>query len=290
MIRLPYIFRSGRLLLCTVLLTTVMSCHKEGKLTASDDNKLFHMPQGNQPVDQQIMQFLNKYNSYILYKFETKDFNYTPTGAFDATAVAVPAGSANVQVAYNFLQDNLFSNYTEDFLQRILPLKILLADRLTHVLPAYVSVYTNETRDTLNAAGREGRDQITFGWANKIAGGLTPAETDTARGQLNASLLIRATRSGLLRIPAGFKEATDYAIDVANPKMSGIFRARQDCDVYFDLREYFAKIMSTDYATLNSTLFTPQNDPAGKFKKKYNLVVNYYRDSLGIDLQAIGNK
>lgn len=287
MIQLPNILRSGRsLMLAAGVMLMAAACNKEAKLTPSDDNRLYHLPQGNQPVDQQIVDFARKYNSYILYKFTEADFIYSPTGPFDKTATVVPAGPANVQAAFNFLKANLFDNYTEEFLQKYMPLKILLADQMSYRL----DVYAGSPGAIYYPPARDGYDQITFGWANKVAS-FTPMEIDSARGYLNAAMLTLAATRNLLKIPYFFKQATGSYFTASNePKRNGVLRPQMDFNETKDYRDYLQMIATTDYATLNSTLFTPANDPYGTFRKKYDIIVNYYTDSLGVDLKAIGNK
>ncbi|NML21631.1 hypothetical protein HHL16_12140 [Pseudoflavitalea sp. G-6-1-2] len=262
------------------------SCKKEAALTPSEDNRLYHMPQGNKPVDQQIMQVLNKYRTYILYNFTEPDFIYTPTGPFSRNATATSAGPEHAQEAMDFLNANLFSLYPEEFLQKAMPLKILLAKDL--IVPLQNNYPSSDLTPTYPAA-RDGYNHIVLGWTNRIAT-LTPAEVDSTRGQLNASLLMVAINRGLIPMPTGFDKVTVYSGVGLTPNTEGVYKTYTQMGATEDLRDHLTSILTNDYATLESTVFIPSRDVNGKFRKKYDLIIDFFKDTYGIDLQEIGNK
>jgi len=269
-----------------MLAITMVSCKKEGALTATDDNRLYKLPQGNQPFDQQIMQFYGTYKTVILYKFSEADFNYTPNGPIDAGAKAKEAGNANVQQALDFLHQQWLRFYTPEFLQKALPLKILLANDLSYPDRQYRSM--NEVKPLIYPAARGGYNGITFGWVDKIAT-LTPAQIDSARGWLNSEFLGLAMMNKMLELPKSFAALTNYG--GTNPYLAqhGIFVYYQSMTVYQDLTDYFRMITTNDYATISSNFLTPAKDPFGKYRAKYDALTTFFKDKYNIDLQAIGN-
>jgi len=50
-------------------------------------------------------------------------------------------------------------------------------------------------------------------------------------------------------------------------------------------------IVSNSYDVLTSSgnILSPDTDTKGVYKKKYDVVINYFKTTFGVDLQAIGN-
>lgn len=273
---------TNRILIAVTLLLGISSCKKEAALVASEDNKFYKLPQGNQPYDQQILAFYNKYKTVILYNFSTVDFIYAPAGPFDPTASAVPAGPVKIQETLDFLQQHLFNAYSEEFLQKVLPFKILLASE--------AKIQLQFPFDPVPVPAIAGYNHITFGLNGQLDG-MSAGALDTARGFLHSALLRQAVSNSQATIPPTFRTlaAAGLSSGFDQIKQNGVFVFRTNNTVYSDFGDYIRVITSTHINDLNTKLFTAQNDPKGMFKKKYNAIVSYFLQNYDIDLQAIGN-
>lgn len=276
-------------MLVFVCVLLVVACNKKETLTPSEDNRLYKLPQGDQPYDQQIVNFYKEYSSTILYKYDSVAFIYSPFGRNPADAWAVNAEGSQVQECLDFLNAQWWSLYSKDFLKKTLPFKILLASDIKWIVP---SGEVWPFRKVYHPFAMNGTNHVTFGKAGKIAS-LTELERDSARGQLHAAHLSLAVRNGQLELPPAFIALTydsyTNTVNAAAVQNYGVFRVSGTMQRADDLQDYLRLICSTDYAKISSTLFTPQRDPKGLYKKKYDAIVNYYLTTYNIDLQAIGN-
>ena len=57
-----------------------------------------------------------------------------------------------------------------------------------------------------------------------------------------------------------------------------------------DFSSYTQAIMSHTTAELEATILSPQKDTKGIVRRKYNIVLNYFREKHNLDLAAIGNR
>lgn len=61
-----------------ILLCVMSACgYSEDELTPSGDALTYKLPQGNNDYDQTIVDYYNKYGTYILYKYTDKDAYWT---------------------------------------------------------------------------------------------------------------------------------------------------------------------------------------------------------------------
>ncbi|MNR49214.1 hypothetical protein D3C85_1685630 [compost metagenome] len=56
-----------------------------------------------------------------------------------------------------------------------------------------------------------------------------------------------------------------------------------------DFMDYITAIVTHSASELEASIFLPENDPQGRFKFKYNAIINYYKAKYSLDLQSIGN-
>jgi hypothetical protein len=268
------------------LVITAGACNKKETLTKTEDNRLYHLPQGDQPYDQEIMDFYKEYNVVILYKFSDLDFGYSPNGANPRYVTATQAEPGQVQESLDFLHEQWFDLYDKSFLKQALPFKILLASNLVRVVPPN----QGEDQGTTYPVAVKGFNHVTFGRAGRIST-MTAADKDTARGMLQKSFWHLATLNRLVELPPAFVALMpDYTLVHAwYPNRHGVFKLYSGITHFDDFADYINVITSTDYTTLTNTLFKPARDPNGMFRKKYDAIVQYYLQKYNIDLQAIGN-
>lgn len=265
-----------------LLVVLVSSCKKENKISENDDDRrMYKLPQGNQPYDQQIVEFYKKYNTVILYNFDQADFSYGFTGPMELNLWATPAGPNGIQETMDFFQQHWFSLYPEEFLKKHLPFKILLAS-LIRKKREWGGM------DTFQMKAYAGYRNVAFGLTGQL-GGLLHEQIDSARGAIHAAFWQQALFNGTLTVPPGFPELPAYPADGPPMKQEGTFAFRSPMNAIQDVGDYINVITSHHKSWLDANLFTPANDPAGNYKKKYNLIINHCKTKYNIDLQAIGD-
>ncbi|MBO9631854.1 MAG: hypothetical protein J7578_01965 [Chitinophagaceae bacterium] len=273
---------TGTTIACLLSVLMLASCKKENKIVENDDDrKMYKLPQGNQPYDQQIMEFYNKYKTVILYNFVESDFSYSFTGPMEAGLWITPAGPNGIQQTLDFLQQHWFSMYPDEFLKKNLPFKLLLASDIRKRLEWGV-------HDTIQLKARPGYRNVAFGLTGHLDN-LSHAAIDSARGSLHGAFWLQAILSGTIEMPPGFPSLSAYPADPAAMKLAGTFSWRSPMDGMLDVGDHIEMITSHHKSWLDANLFTPANDPAGNYKKKYNIIVNFYKTKYNIDLQAIGD-
>lgn len=266
-----------------LLIVLVASCKKENKIVENDDDRrMYKLPQGNQPYDQQIMEFYKNYKSVILYNFDEADFSYGFTGPVEVGLWATPAGPNGIQQTLDFFQQQWFSAYPAEFLKENLPFKILLASTIRKKLE-----YGN-INDTIQLKAYAGYRNVAFGLTGQL-NNLTHEGTDSARGAIHGAFWQQALLNGTIPAPPDFPMLLSYTSEINTMKLLGTFSYRSGMTGYQDLGDYIQVITAHHKSWLDANLFTPANDPAGNFKKKYNIIINYYKTKYNIDLQAIGD-
>lgn len=136
------------LLAMNVLVSTGCS-YSEDSLEPSGVKTSYQVPQGIHDYDQVIVNFYQKYGSYLLYKFSDKDAYWTPSGwvygkattESDAgqTGYAVtPADENYVGQQLELINKAWFSRYNDKILSKLLPVKILLCSEIDSMKTTYV--------------------------------------------------------------------------------------------------------------------------------------------------------
>lgn len=268
-------------MLLAFLLVVFTACRKENILTPSVEVPSYTLPQGNHSYDDSIVKFYQKYSCYILYRFSQTDFGYNyidmrRDSAFNANPVYIG-------YTLRFFYDQLIRHYSESFLKKTMPFKVLLA--------SYIG--SGATRDAAGFAST--LSTLTIGWADSTLLNKTPAELKRMRGQLHRYYMERAYRAGSIEIPLSFlalapydytssTDANKYSLGIIGP-VTG-----QSMNVVKDFLDYAEFITSHSKAELEATLFKPSVDTKGLIKRKYEVIVNYFANNFATDLQAVGEK
>lgn len=186
--------------------------------------------------------------------------------------------------ALEALDTYLFKFYNQDFLKKALPYKILLSARIREI------TYDNDTLATpVNSVSAF--SHFAFGRAGSSLAGMTDDELMLMKSDLHREFWKQAINYGKITLPPAFIKATNYA-DVYDwtKKNYGVFMPDVNAlsaDLYGDFQGYIEVIVSNTLEELEQSLFRPANDPNGKYKLKYNIIVNYYKEAYGVDLQGI---
>lgn len=165
---------------------------------------------------------------------------------------------------------------------------------------------------------RSGFDYIAVNYGNSFIENLGPEEIDALRGgELHSAFLKRAIDSKKITIPEEFGEGTVYGDYVAAGAMFSdtCMYAKGFIKVYdwskptiqSDWTDYVMAIvsnsaeylgsyewrnmMSSDWWTSNKGILNDEaKDYNGLVRKKYDIVIKYFKDVYGVNLQRIGDK
>lgn len=267
-------------------LLVMTACKKEAPVQTDKFEPEYKLPQGDHPYDRSILDFYQKYGTYILYKFNSKDFRWNVTG--NIPYVAEPGDEAYIAPALEALNKHLFSHYPEVFLKKALPYKIILSDKIRKVISDPQTGRVDTLDHPENTAGSI--SHLAFGHASSRLGQLSPEELLLMKGDLHREFWLQAIQTGKLDLAPLFLTATDYAmVNDFNKKDYGVFNISYTMAMMEDFGDYIRYIASHSYKEIEATLFNPVNDPKGRFFYKYKLIVDYYKTRYQIDLQAIGN-
>lgn len=261
----------------------MMACQKEAKLTPGDDyDSPYKLPQGNTVADDTIMSIHAKFGTYILYRFSQADYAYDYSRMRQDSAFN--ANPAYIDTALNFFRNQLMAYYPDSFLHKTMPLKVLLASRVTAV----------NSSGNIPIGFASTASMFAIGWADSTLVRLTPQETRKLRGQLHHYYWERAYRTRSIEIPSAFVQLspTEYGtLNLQNRYQFGVV-----ADVFGsalnmaeDFMSYIDMITCHSTAELEADYFRPDIDTKGLIRQKYNVIINYYKTEYGVDLQAIGD-
>ena len=292
----------------------MLSCNKDKNPTHVSEKSTtrYQLPQGNASFDNDILNFFQKYDSYILYKFSDVDFNYQfsynlanpPVGSGNAVVgpVVMRGGdSIAIQSALDFMNTYWFSFYPEDFKKKYLPQKILLAGLI------YTTRYSGNPKiyDTPRVNPYtipiEGVDHITLPKIDTAFNSYPLASKLLLKAKLNSLFLkhlmypVINTIPALVPAPAEFFKVSDYSLGV----ITSVQKYKYGFDTLMagkaptpivDMVGFLDSICAKPKADLDAYMLNPKVDSLGLTRKKYDLLVNYFKSNYNVDIQAIGNK
>lgn len=281
----------GKLLLFVVF---VASCNKkESELIASGQPVGYQLPQGNQDFDQEIVDIHRKYGTYILYKFQLGDFQYTVNDRISDIA-EVPE-LEHVRPAFKFLKQNLLDFYSDSVLKTGLPYKIILASKVDSLIKSVI-VDNEYQRTYMRSLGFNFTNSMfSFAWANEEFGAMDAGQLRFLKGKLHETFWL------FMILHRGVKRPTNYAalmqstasLNQLNRLSRGYLKIPRSNNtslaLEYDVASYIEIITSYTEAEIEAEFLSPTVDTGGWIRKKYNLVRSFYLQNYNIDLQAIGN-
>ena len=294
----------NRLTAFLFLVCLITGCKKEEKLTASTEKENVYgdhtLPQGNHSYDAEILQLFQKYNTLFLYKYVPTDLYYqvidytggtydpvkdstTAYGFFD-----VPADEAYVGQQLNLLKDLWLKFYPDAVLKKMLPKRVFLLDSFYRAYVGAGEPIDNwpEFQDTY-----QGEDFFAVTWGSSRLNTMTAAEKYDYKSSLNTLFLTTARQKGMIQRSTAFTGLTNYpAVTMTNHYELGVINYfYRSPDEDWDL--FIQTIVSNSYTQLTAPggVLHSGVDTKGLIRKKYNIVIAYFKTAFGIDLQAIGN-
>lgn len=303
------------LMLCTVL--TLNSCKKTEEVLTPSDNTLevYSLPQGNAAYDQTIVDYYGKYGVYMLYKFTEKDAYWTPT-AFKKPVQSIPGGawSAGAEVEASdpayityqlaLIKSKWFGFYTDKFLKKFLPTKILLCKKVDSISNGFVFggptvVYVKQAK---KVPAFYNYDNIQVNYGDETVKAMTVAQQRLFIYKTNLIFIQSIIARGLTVPTTEFATSADYVTAMTTYAQSygkGIIVPYNAASAQLDWNAYMTAMVTYSTVQLNtSTVITDSTpmgilnatkDTNGQIKKRYNIVRNYYINEYGVDLQLIGN-
>jgi len=308
------------LYILTVALSSwlMTACKKEAKLTPTpvpENVRSEHdLPQGDHPYDADIQQLFDKYHTLFLYKYTPNDiyFNVSVSeqGIYDSAKdkitkpgwFDVPADQQYVGQQLAMLKEIWLNYYPDSLLRKGLPQKVYLLDSFYFAALPWPYTGHGKPSDYINTEaigdGYAGGDFIIATWGGSRITSITPADKYQLKGRLNSAFLASAHKLGIVKVSTAFTALTDYSeVSWATYLDQGVIGYYYAGDWYLpsnpdaDWDKYVDVIVSNSYDVLTSSgnILSPDTDTKGVYKKKYDVVINYFKTTFGIDLQAIGN-
>ena len=286
-----------------------IGCYDEKSVTPSETPEdiygKYTLPQGDHEYDDAIVDFYKKYGSLILYKFEDKDFWWTPSGdirwAFYDNGVdrtlgyeADPADEAYVGNQLELLNQTWFKFFADSSLTRLLPQKILMTSRLDFVQNGE-GYPVEEDYVPLNCYS--GYDYIAVNWGNEKILTMDAEAWKLFKADVCYMLLERATSKIMIGYAAVFASVSNYGLNFQShetEKMygNGILDYNHRTDPTRDWMDYLHAIIYHSLEELEGEggILSAAIDINGKIREKYDIMTDYFKSEYNIDLQAIGDE
>jgi hypothetical protein len=282
--------RNMLVLVLPLLLCIFISCRKEASLLPGKAQDPYTLPQGNQPYDDSIVAFYQKYGSYILYRFTEKDLVYDYSSYLSVKGT--PGNPAYIRHTLNYFKSQCLDFYPESFLKKTMPFKILLAAAIdTFSTEQVISPVTRSLTGFCSSG-----NMMAIGWADSTLLQQSPARLKQLRGFMHRSYMEQAVQSGAMELPADFVKNTPEKYhelngrEGANGVIEGlVYLAEKRKNAAWDFACYICAITGHTKAELDATILNARYDVNGKVKLKYDIVIRFFRNTYGVDLQAIGN-
>lgn len=271
------------------LLTT--ACDKEKKLIPTERPESgYFVPQGNHDYDSRIVEWKEKCNFFILYKFEDKDIRWRYDQWVEADEVTYTFADTNyIDRQLDLIESKFLNFYSTELLREGMPLKLLLLGQLDDNM-SYThrrNIYTNF-------------DSYALAWGDASIGEMTAAEKSKFKIEVNQAFVFRLVDKKIVTIPEEFSEVSVYDGDYySRPEMYklGFLALNQAADALRDFKKYIEVIISNPRSFLESPssdfsthegILNEMKDTKGLVRRKYQAIIDYF-NRIGIDLQGIGN-
>lgn len=295
------------LLLCPLAWT---ACDSEDKLTPGEPMSFYDFPQGNAAYDREFVDFYNKYDVQVLYRYKEMDFRWNVTSYLPF--YSEQPEEKNIQQAWNFLSKYCFSIWSEDFLKQCLPSRIFLASRVYSLNIKDVWEGGVSRKDTTEVPKNTiyGLSHITFGRTDGTLDTLSVAGKKELIGDMAFALIGYAASRGNIDIPEEFTILHNKWKSGNNDQLAswgyngcGFLEYYGSIDAAYDFGLYVKYLVMNSKEEFEARYLDPSFDSGGteydsnwqvipekRIYQKYQVVINYFLNTLHIDLHAIGDK
>ena len=280
-------------------------CYDEDKLSPSEEPESIHgentLPQGDHDYDSKIVNYYNKYQTLILYKFTDKDFGWSPTAnvAFnlqdtvlnpgaDFKYYAAPADENYVGQQLQLLEDKWF-NYLSDKMKQLLPQRILLCSSI-HKL-AVGKGHMPTANDAQRLEFYSGYYHIAVNWGNASVTKMSKAERNDFKVNICTAFFDEIRNN--IAIPEEFQVQTRYADNISSESIhaEGLLDYNHRANMKEDWFDFIKLAISKPLSELQAAggVLNPAVDLTGKIKAKYDIMINFFKENYDTDLQKIGD-
>lgn len=295
------------------LMLTISACKKSGEtLTPSGIDDTYKVPQGNNAFDETIVDYYKKYGTYMLYQFTEKDVYWTPTGwkkpmevrgTWTAGSEVEASDPAYIAAQLNLIKTKWFDFYTDKFLKKFLPVKILLCKKVDSVGNAYVftPVFAS-VKSTKKMPAFYNYDNIQVNYGDATVNSMTAAEQRLFIYKTNLIFIQSIIERGLFTPSTEFASSADYITNISTTAQAygkGIIMGNYGISAQADWNAYITAMITFSTVQLNASvpnydstaggILNATKDTSGQIKRRYNMVRNYFINEYGVDLQLIGN-
>ena len=249
----------------------------------------YELPQGKSDVDDRIVEYYNRFGTYILYEYTSLDFRYE----FENSYVYELPDPAHVGGTLDMLEDIWFDFYPDSFHKKYMPLKIMLAD---HITPAgYPDILYSSILRTSNSVG--------IGFCSEALQEIDGATKLEYKNTLQQQLW--SVWVNFQDVPGDFFDVSDYS-RVADADASSDNYARErgfiaryssgtpsewsttlsasgELDKQVDLSTFIEGMIARTSADWAADLEYPL------VKQKYDILRAWIQEKYGVDLQTVGD-
>jgi len=295
--------RYGIFLSFGILLLLVNACKKtEAPLTPTTTPEPgFKLPQGNNDYDQRIMNYYNKWGTYVLYQFTKQDITYQ-INSYDTRYVSVQAAPNYINPQLDLLESTFFKYYSDSTLRKYLPVKLFLCSSLTfsnaqvngYLLPfsngflggfeSFVANGGNSTVSTINKSVYRGDINFSFLKMMDLQSKIQKSTVFISLTDYVTAFPTTPAPTQADRYKRGFLGATGTTITAAAADWQSFIQA-----VVSNPYSYLTDPATTATDVTNKGILSSVKDPNGLIKRKYDAMIKQYKDLYGIDLQRIGD-
>ncbi len=289
-----------------MLVISLSACSKDDELLPSENSEFgYVVPQGDHEYDERIVNWNQRCNTFILYKFDIKELYWqvnvwneskpTPEGStypypYSAGLIGAVADENYVDKQLDLVEDLFLQFYPDTTLSRCLPLKLLLCSRLD-----WRSV--DGVEEMCNVFS--GYDYLAFNWGNQKVLSMTNTQKAIFKTDVNYTFLTRLLDNGEIAESAEFYDGMNYEDIVTNENMYERGFLKSNTKQEDDVEIYLKAIIQTPYDELtaepadkdytNKGILHPKKDVYGHIRRKYDFLVNKFKTDYGFDLQKIGD-
>lgn len=284
-----------------------MGCYEEDHLTPTEEGELkYTVPQGNHDYDQKIVDWNKRCGFYILYKYEPKDIYWNMNEWKEAVYDSIskyPFGSFKAELPeedfvgkqLDLLERGFLNFYPDTLLRRCMPMKLLLGKNLQY-----------SSYDRLGDMDVTiGFDNIVLSHGDETIETLTGRKRELIKDSINILFLERLVDKQKIVISSQFTEVSSsyYGQVVPTDQMyeNGFIvedrwgkRTKEQ-----DWKNYLRTIVKTPYSVLTEEpgdgdyttrgILHEKKDTQGVIRKKYDILINYFKKEYGLEIQSIGN-
>lgn len=271
-------------------------------------------PQGDNAYDREFVSFKEQYGSMVLYKFSNAQFRWAVNEYIPY--YGTEAKEAYIAQAWELVKTGI-SVWSEDFAKKCLPYQILLCDSVYSIWGESKSTQVKKVRNSCS-----GFNHIAFGYANERIHAEKAETKREAVGDVAYAMISYAVSKNIITVPESFdtlytKWKTSYPTYTTNNEvgsgpwgyngagaMDGSAQPKTGYTLAHDFASFVKYMVTCSPATFEARYLNDNFDcggseydqttwaliPEHRIRQKYEAVRKYFKEELGIDLDAIGTR